>query len=608
MKKCIKLITFMLICVLLATSAGCNIIAKRTITDKDIIGENGRFIYTIVYDKTYDDSKEDCFTAAKEEVEYLRKQIRETFQIRVDCGNDEKYKKSSDDAFEIIVGDINRKAVTTAKELLDDNRANNANDWIITVVGKKVVINSNDDDKLAEAIRYFTSTYCTSYKAFSELVDKHKYINAESYSFEIPEINGFSISEYQIVIPTIRSLLWSRKVNEFNDALKEKTGIELDIIKDGKDVKAKEIVIGDTNRNIQKDVKDNNWEISMKGEKLVISGGNDVALAAAMDELLKLFNLTANKNKSTEIGSKFSLKGVAKNTGSNYYLSWNDEFNGNTLDRTIWQDFVGNGDINEVNCMGGINYKADARDAYVKNGSMHIPAKRLNQIDFQSGQVTTHKTLAVQYGIIEMMVKFPEAPITTALWTGPALGVKDKFGNILDDYLELDIVENFGNNFRVHTNVHTWWWNNLDYNGDKASGHTSLDGSKYASARTYKHTGEKGLDEEYHLYSVEWTPYSMIFAFDGDVYFELDLTTFSAGAQFTRMPYSFAFGASYSAINYGPQQIPDDAPKESAISMDYFRIYQNDIYDNEIHITPCEYVPDVPLDVQLADMERRNNK
>ena len=55
---------------------------------------------------------------------------------------------------------------------------------------------------------------------------------------------------------------------------------------------------------------------------------------------------------------------------------------------------------------------------------------------------------------------------------------------------------------------------------------------------------------------------------------------------FTASPLMFLIGASYAAPNYGPQAIEDNAPTETGLYVDYFRLYQSDQYDSVLWVTP----------------------
>jgi len=57
-------------------------------------------------------------------------------------------------------------------------------------------------------------------------------------------------------------------------------------------------------------------------------------------------------------------------------------------------------------------------------------------------------------------------------------------------------------------------------------------------------------------------------------------------ADWTRGPVRMQIGVSYASVAYGQQYIPDDAPARAEARIDYWRIYQNDEYDNIMWVSP----------------------
>lgn len=595
------------LCLTLSCTACFQTTKTQILTDADIVGLDGRFLYDVIYDAAYDGEE---YTALKEEVVNLSKQLRETFDIRVNRYTDESQAEPETDAFEILIGDTNREESAKAKELLENNRINHINDYIIKVMGEKIVIYALNTDTLTAAVRYFTTTYCVGYDTFGKISAEFEYMHLQEYDLSDATVAGISLKDYVIVTPSSMSLLWSELPRQFADSVKENAGIELKIVKENTAVTDYEIVIGDTNRDTGVKVSGNDWVIQMSGRKLVVAGGNDVALTAAMNELIAFEQACIEKKEPLNISADFKKQGTANKNKTDYYLAWSDEFSGKQLDRTIWRDFNGNdgkaGPGWDSSCMGGKTFKADARDCYVQNGSLYIPGKRLSRTDFQQSQPTTQNTLSSRYGIIEFRCIFPEEPMTTAIWgDNQYISSSGAHKHLLTSskFIEIDLVETLGSATKFHTNIHKDF-NDEDLKGSATAGHIMLDNVRYPD-RTYEVDGvdTKSFSDGYHLYSLRWTPDEMTFAFDGEVYFELDLQTLHYGNDFTRQAVPWMIGIAYGAVNYGPASIEDNAPKLGNIVVDYMRIYQSDMYDNILHITPelGGYTPQLTKEAQDAN-------
>lgn len=575
-------ISFVLSLVMLLSScSGGSSVTARVLREADIMAEDGTFLYTLVYPSGTDEEG-DVF----KEVKNIYSQLRASFDIKVER-RDDMVAVSSDDTYEILCGNTNRSATGKALDELKTNRKNYTNDYIVRVFGKKIVIAAGSDSALEHGLRYFVENFCKNIRDFSKLTDNFSYIYSPEYSISSATIAGEDIGTYTIVVPKKRSLLWSEKVTEFAENFADKAGLEIKTVKDTEaEETEREIIVGNTNRKESSGLIGEQYLIQLQGRKLVVNGTDDIQICAALEVLFEIQRDCIKNGKPFEIPAGYSITGKAEKNDKDYYLAWNDEFNGKTLDRTMWVDYSSNS-LKDASVMGGTVYKPDARDCYIENGSMVVPAYRLSREDFQSGQPTTDGTLAAMYGIIEIYAKFPKYPVTTALWGNAAKyvldPVKGKIPTKREGGMELDMVESFGSETQFACNVH-YWYTNEDMNFGSVSGHDSLDGGKYGTKKrfTYK---EGSLADDYHLYSCRWTPYELSFAFDGDVYFKYDLMQ-NENTAFTASPQMFLIGASYAAPNYGPQVIKDDAPEKTGIYVDYFRLYQTNQYDSILWITP----------------------
>lgn len=581
--KLVSVISFIMSFVLLLTSCASaqgSTAKLKKLTEADFMAEDGTFLYTLIYPNGSE--SDNSYT----EVKNIYSQLRITFEIKVIRKNDTEAAEA-DDTYEIVCGNTSRAVTAEASAALAANRDNCINDFIVKVIGRKIVIYGGNETATLNGLRYFVETFCQDVEAFAELKDGFEYIKTNEYAIKSVSIAGKSLNEYTVVVPKKHSLLWTDGVESLIDGFFEDAGMVVEAVKDTEVEAAPcEILIGNTNRAESKAVTGNRWVVKAENGKLVVNGSDDVQICAAIAHLTDMQRKCAEEGTAFEIPADYSASGKAEKDETSYYLSWHDEFNGKTLDRTIWQDLSWNS-TEDPSVMGGTVYKPDSRDVYVKDGKMVVPAKRLSREDFQAGQPTTEGTLAARYGVIEFYAKFPQYPVTTALWAqtpGYELDpVKGKVSVTRAGTMELDIVETFGSETKYNANVHNWFTNE-DMNYSAVSGHISLDGGKYGTKKTFTYK-EGSLADDYHYYSLRWTPYEMVFAFDGDPYFTYDLTK-ETGTAYTNLPQYFLTGVSYGSVGYGPAVIKDDAPKESALYIDFFRIYQTDAYDSILWLTP----------------------
>ena len=578
--KLTAVISFIMSFVLLLTSCGDGGKSAKKLTEADFMAEDGTFLYTVIYPVGSEDKE--SYT----EVKNIYNQLRKTFEIKVIRKSDAEAAES-DDTYESVCGDTSRAETKTVAAELAANRENSANDFMIKVIGKKIVIVGGNEKATVKGLRYFVEKFCQNAEDLAKLNGKFSYMETNDYAIKNVSIAGKSLNGYTVVVPKKHSLLWTEGVGKFTENFSKNAGLEIKTVKDTDTAATDyEILIGDTNRVESAGLTGKQWVVKMSGNKLVVGGTDDIQICAAIAHLTDIQEKCIKEKTDFVIPSDYSASGTAEKDGNAYYLAWHDEFNGKTLDRTMWKDLSWNS-TEDPSVMGGTVYKPDDRDAYVKDGKMVVPAKRLSREDFQAGQPTTEGTLAARYGVIEFYAKFPKYPVTTALWANsvsyaldPVKGKVTK-NNVFS--MELDIVESFGSETAYAANVHHTSTNE-DMNYAITDRHLALDGGKYGAKKkfTYK---EGSLADDYHYYSVRWTPYEMVFAFDGDPYFTYDLVS-ETDTSFASDPQYFLAGVSYGSVGYGPTIIEDDAPKETSLYVDFFRIYQSDAYDNVLWITP----------------------
>lgn len=114
---------------------------------------------------------------------------------------------------------------------------------------------------------------------------------------------------------------------------------------------------------------------------------------------------------------------------------------------------------------------------------------------YVSGVLTTEKSFAQQHGRFEVRAKVPEGQgLWSAFWLLPSFNQWPEGVAVLP---EIDVMEHLGHQANTyHTTLHT------NQTGPLTS-------------HPYDHTVKQRLTDEYHLYSVVWTPKSVSWYLDG---------------------------------------------------------------------------------------------
>lgn len=179
-----------------------------------------------------------------------------------------------------------------------------------------------------------------------------------------------------------------------------------------------------------------------------------------------------------------------------YTLLWHDEFNGDTLDTSIWGK--------EVHKPGWVNnelqsYTSSDENIFIKDGNLVI--KALKTVDengkesYTSGRIRTRYKKEFTYGRVEVRAKVPKGRgLWPAAWLMPASD--EKYGQWPLGG-EIDIMEILGHETnKTYSTIHF----GLPH---------SQSGNNYRTP-----VGEPDFSEEFHVFSVEWEPGEMRFYCD----------------------------------------------------------------------------------------------
>lgn len=228
----------------------------------------------------------------------------------------------------------------------------------------------------------------------------------------------------------------------------------------------------------------------------------------------------------------------------NWQLVWSDEFHGTIS--PDWKFEIGNGS----NGWGNNELEYYRREnATVENDALAITAKREDYqgLRYTSARMTTQGTRSFTFGRMEARIKLPAVQgtwpafwmlgtdITSVGW--PASG-------------EIDIMEQVNTDARVYGSVH-WQADNgtqADYSQNLATSVT-----------------------DWHVYAVEWDPYSIKWFVDGTQYNVIDITGGKGGTDEFQKPFflllNMAVGGQWPGFTI------DDAHLPAKMLVDYVRVY-----------------------------------
>lgn len=245
---------------------------------------------------------------------------------------------------------------------------------------------------------------------------------------------------------------------------------------------------------------------------------------------------------------------------------WSDEFDGETIDTSIWTYDVGGGGWGN----GQLEYDTARWDnAYIENGNLVIEARRESykgSNSFTSARLKTQGRFAFQYGTLEARIKVPN--LANGLWPAfwllgsnigqvgwPACGEVDILEMGMKSAIEAGVV-----NRRIHAGA---FW---DYQGNNAD--YGLD-----------YTSPVDLNNDYHIYKLVWTPTLMTVYLDSTPVWSFDISPVETASleEFHRPMYlivNLAVGGWNFVGITDPAQIT--APLPAKMYIDWIRLTRNE--------------------------------
>ncbi len=257
-------------------------------------------------------------------------------------------------------------------------------------------------------------------------------------------------------------------------------------------------------------------------------------------------------------------------TADAYKLVWEDDFNGDKLDTSVW-----NYELHEP---GWVNaelqeYVDSDKNTYVKDGKLYIQALKEvkdGKAYYTSGRINTKGKKNYQYGRFEVSAKVPSGKgFLPAFWMMPEdesyYGQWPKCG-------EIDVME-------VHGSALSTTYGTLHF----GEPHTQKQGSYTLPA------GEKNFGESFHVFACEWDPGEFRFYVD-DVLFYTVNDWFTQKPGFGKVAYPAPYDQPFYmilnlAVGGSWVGYPDDNDvfgENAQFVIDYVRVYQKDSYDMDV--------------------------
>lgn len=235
-------------------------------------------------------------------------------------------------------------------------------------------------------------------------------------------------------------------------------------------------------------------------------------------------------------------------------MVWEENFNGNTIDESMWNFEIGTGNNGWGNSELQYYRKENASIAESEYLVIEARNEQFGGSDYTSTRMTTQDKKEFQYGRIDIRAALPEGKgLWPALWmlgenfqsTGwPMCG-------------EIDIMELVGNDpGRVHGTVHF---------GDSFANHQFVGGSTALS-------GGAKFSEEFHVFSIDWVEDRINFLVDDEVY--KTITPATTGDQPYPFNQPFFFIVNVAVGGQWPGSPDNTTSFPQRMIVDYIRVFQ----------------------------------
>jgi beta-glucanase (GH16 family) len=244
-------------------------------------------------------------------------------------------------------------------------------------------------------------------------------------------------------------------------------------------------------------------------------------------------------------------------TDEGWELVWQDEFDGDTIDRSNWNYDIGGWGWGN----GEAQYYTDRpENARVENGLLVIEARQEKFEDsyYTSARLLTQNLQSFQYGRIEARIKVPDGVGTwPAFWM---LG--DNFGRDTEDpnqsnwpnVGEIDIMEYVGRE------------------PDLVVGTVHGPGYAGAGGLTKWYRQDYPISDDFHVFSVEWDFEGIRWFYDGELYYDLGRDGVGNREWVFDQPFFIILNLALGGTLGGTIALDIEFPQ--VLYVDYVRVYQ----------------------------------
>ena len=417
-----------------------------------------------------------------------------------------------------------------------------------------------------------------------------KAVAAEVTDKKVHTLAGYNWNRFTIVNPKVMPYIYGMQIENLIEFAAER-GVTLNRVNEKEKATPYEIVIGDTKRDTSALVNvngENEWVIAVRGTKVIIKGGSDIATAEGVIQFMNHLTRKEELNCGADLYDGITIRGEYKAKSDAYALAFNDDFE--TFDTSVWTVYAGQGQglRYEDSILGGTctlrgygndpvtTISGESKELVrVENGNLVLgtaygtPTYQKDidmNAQFFNSNVSSFGRMIYQYGMLEIREKVAAQPACSSLWVnGDGTFNGEKRGCMT----EYDLNENYGFYNHVESCIHHWS-NNHTTGKQEHFGPNSADYTGSLLNNYKPDIDENSLYEDYHIYTFVWEEDKIIFAFDGVKYCEYSIPDWYKENACNNLILSCGMGSRSYGADYDPEKHADYL--ESYI--DYVRIYQ----------------------------------
>ena len=443
---------------------------------------------------------------------YICRAISDTHGATVEHKNDSVANDNT--MLEISLGVTNRPRAAKLTEELKKANGNYGMDYSIVFDNNIIYIVGGSDVALLNGAKAFLAYFCSTTKGSIPNNFDYRYHLKDSAVFTINK--KIDLSAYKLVVPQYNlSYLIGREVNTLSDEILLNNGSFVLRTNDNTAETEYEIVIGNTKRaNTPIPDSTDDYMIKTQGNKIFIVGGSDGATALAVKQFISWVKDRKKLPAVIDYTGSYDTD-IGNATEEDYKLVWNDEFDATSLDKSIWSPAKGlystptNGNIAPRKKM----FTESAENVKLENGKL-VMRGSYDDDYYYGAELRTFNSMWFKYGIIEISCKMNFSKgICPAFWL---------LGNQNNKIAgEFDLFEGLGEYAKnlnaikcttiTHPTAETGYQSGTMYN----------EAINHYSESFYSLGKDTTWDDDYHTIGCEWTPTSLKYVIDGDVFLDI---------------------------------------------------------------------------------------